>query len=211
MARDVGTAAIGDGALVVVPLDEIINWLLAVILFPLWMAAGVSDYFCHRASFIETTSGLKESVSHLVMASLMGTGVLLLLIFDLNLLTLILMALLFVAHEVVTQLDLRTAHHVRDVGTVEQQIHAYLEAIPFAGVLLLGVAVVAGERWDITFAVRDPLYWHVVIAVLSTMTVFGALPYWEEFWRCLRQAWRPGMSLQELWRLNAVVTAGKRE
>lgn len=193
------------------PLDTIINWLLAVILFPLWMAAGFSDYLCHRATSIETTSGLKESVSHLVMASLMGTGVFLLLIFDLNLLTLILMALLFVAHEVVTQIDFRIAFLVRDVGTVEQQVHAYLEAIPFAGVLLLGVAVVAGERWDLTFAVRDPLDWRVVVGVLIIMTVFGALPYWEEFWRCLRQAWRPGMSLQELWRLNAVVTAGKRE
>jgi hypothetical protein len=47
------------------------NVLLYFIL-PLWLAAGFADYLCHRAAHIETTSGAKESLLHLVQLAEMG-------------------------------------------------------------------------------------------------------------------------------------------
>jgi len=34
------------------------------IVLPFWLAAGLADYLCHRASHIENTSGWKQSVLH---------------------------------------------------------------------------------------------------------------------------------------------------
>jgi hypothetical protein len=47
------------------------NVLLYFIL-PLWLAAGFADYLCLRAAHIETTSGAKESLLHLVQLAEMG-------------------------------------------------------------------------------------------------------------------------------------------
>jgi hypothetical protein len=33
---------------------------------PVWLAAGFADYLCHRAASIETRSGWKESLLHLL-------------------------------------------------------------------------------------------------------------------------------------------------
>lgn len=163
-------------------------WVLSVVLFPLWLAAGVGDYVCHRATKIEATSGVIESVSHLALASLMGTGVLALMFLEMNAFLLALLVALFVGHEVVTQLDLRWAVPLREVGPAEQQIHSFLEAIPFAAVTLVSVVVISKSNWDFAFALKDGTNWTAVTAMLAAMTVFGAIPYWEEFWRCLRHA-----------------------
>jgi hypothetical protein len=36
-------------------------------ILPIWFIAGVADYFCHRRSKVETTSGMTESLIHSVM------------------------------------------------------------------------------------------------------------------------------------------------
>jgi hypothetical protein len=39
---------------------------------PVWLAAGLADYLCHRAASIESTSGRKESLLHLLQFDEMG-------------------------------------------------------------------------------------------------------------------------------------------
>ena len=46
--------------------DLLINFLLFVLL-PIWGIAGFCDWLCHRATRIESTSGLKESLMHSLM------------------------------------------------------------------------------------------------------------------------------------------------
>ena len=46
--------------------DPVVLILLYFIL-PVWLAAGFADWLCHRAAHIETTSGAKESMLHLLM------------------------------------------------------------------------------------------------------------------------------------------------
>src|SRR5687768_2139549 len=45
--------------------SQLSGWLLNFILLPLWLAAGLVDYFCHRRTHIELTSGATESWLHL--------------------------------------------------------------------------------------------------------------------------------------------------
>jgi hypothetical protein len=40
--------------------------VLMYFVLPVWVAAGFADYLCHRATSIETTSGWKESLLHLL-------------------------------------------------------------------------------------------------------------------------------------------------
>jgi hypothetical protein len=40
--------------------------ILMYFILPIWLAAGFADYLCHRASSIDTTSGWKESLLHLL-------------------------------------------------------------------------------------------------------------------------------------------------
>jgi hypothetical protein len=53
------------------PADITRNILMYFIL-PLWLAAGFADYLCHRAAHIEQTSGVKESILHLLQFVEMG-------------------------------------------------------------------------------------------------------------------------------------------
>ena len=53
-------------------LNDPVVLILMYFILPLWLLAGFADWLCHRASHIETTSGAKESVFHLVMLAEMG-------------------------------------------------------------------------------------------------------------------------------------------
>ena len=63
--------------------------LINVILYgllPLWGIAGFIDWVCHRATHVERTSGLKESLIHSLMGLQLGIPILLCLIFEVNVL-----------------------------------------------------------------------------------------------------------------------------
>ncbi len=45
---------------------QVAQYMLMYFVLPLWLAAGLADWFCHRATRIEITAGPKESVFHLV-------------------------------------------------------------------------------------------------------------------------------------------------
>jgi hypothetical protein len=47
--------------------DEATRRLLQYVMVPLWIAAGLGDWACHRASNIETTAGVEESAIHSLM------------------------------------------------------------------------------------------------------------------------------------------------
>ena len=72
----------------------LINVLLYVFL-PLWGIAGFADWCCHRASRIEVTSGLKESLLHSLMGLQLGVPILLCLLFQVNVLVLLICLIAF--------------------------------------------------------------------------------------------------------------------
>jgi hypothetical protein len=171
-----------------------LNYLLYVIL-PLWLAAGVADWLCHRASRIATTAGAKESLIHLLMMGEAGLAVLLGLFLEINALVIAIMIVCWLAHEITAHWDLRYAVTRREVRPIEQHVHNYLGVIPlmalsFVIVLhwpqFLALFGSGPERADLTIARKHvPLPVGYIVTILAAIALFEVLPYGEEFVRGL--------------------------
>ncbi len=109
---------------------------------PLWLLAGLADYLCHRATHIESTSGPRESVIHLVMCGELGPALLAAIFLDVNALVIAFMILMFVLHEFTALWDVRYAETRRRVTPFEQHVHSFLELVP-----LLGLTLIAARHW----------------------------------------------------------------
>jgi hypothetical protein len=121
---------------------------------PVWLAAGFADYLCHRAAGIERTSGLKESLLHLVQFGQVGIGLLAALLLEVNALVLALMLACAVAHEATAVWDVRYANATRRIAPGEQHVHGVLEMLPFTALLL-----VAAVHWPAPAASEFSLHW----------------------------------------------------
>jgi len=171
-----------------------VNYLLYVVL-PLWLAAGIADWFCHRASRIATTSGAKESVIHLLMLGEAGIATLLGLFLEIDALVIAAMIACFLAHEVTAHWDLRYAVSHRTVTPTEQHVHNYLGAIPFMALSFiivlhwpqfLALFGAGPEAADFSIALKHaPLPTGYVTTLLACIAFFDVLPYIEELWRGL--------------------------
>ena len=100
--------------------------LINVILYgllPLWGIAGFIDWVCHRATHVERTSGLKESLIHSLMGLQLGIPILLCLIFKVNVLIFFICALMWVLHEFVAHWDVLYASPLRRISIWEVHVH----------------------------------------------------------------------------------------
>jgi hypothetical protein len=162
---------------------------------PLWHAAGLSDWLCHRRTAIEHTTGAKESLIHLLMLAEMGVPVLACLFLEINAPVLALMIAAFFAHEATALWDVSYAVTRRRVTPIEQHVHSFLEMLPlmaasFIAVLhwpkFLELLGLAGKR-DMTIRLkREPLPTGYIIVALGAVVLLEVVPYLEE----LRRAWR---------------------
>lgn len=170
----------------------VFNALLYLAL-PMWVIFGFLDYLCHRATRIETTSGLRESVLHAVMGIQVGLAIFVGLFFDINVLVFLIMLVVLISHEVVAHYDVKLAGHAREITIWEMHVHSFLEVIPF---MIMAMVVIL--RWDIflnlvtfrwagqmslTLNPQDTGYilrYHLLVMGL------GLLPYTEELFRCWR-------------------------
>jgi hypothetical protein len=170
--------------------------LLGFVVIPIWLAMGLADYFCHRTTDIEHTSGTRESVLHLVQFGLVGLPLTAALFLQVNAGLLMVMAVAIMLHHAVAYIDVRYANANRDVLPIEQMIHSFLELLPIAAFLLL-VAVQFGQvqalfgmgaqHADFAIRLRNPPLpaWYVGSVLLTALLAnFG--PYIEELIRCVR-------------------------
>jgi hypothetical protein len=163
---------------------------------PLWMFMGFADYLCHRATYIERTSGLKESLLHSLMLIEMGIPVVLCLFLEVTPLILVLMIAIFFLHEATALLDIAYAQDKRMIWLIETHIHSYLGVLPFMMgsfviclnwhqfLTLLGLTSESPRfefRWK---EPQIPLWYHVLMN--SLLLVLLVIPYAEEAWRCYR-------------------------
>jgi hypothetical protein len=171
-----------------------VNYLLYVVL-PLWLLVGIADWLCHRATHIETTSGAKESLIHLLMLAEVGIGVLLGLFLQINALVIAVMLVCFVAHEFTAHWDLRYAAPRRRITPIEQHVHNYLGALPFMSLSLiivlhwpqaLALIGLGAEPADLSLRLKStPLPVAYVTTLIGLIALFEILPYFEELWRGL--------------------------
>jgi hypothetical protein len=171
------------------------TYLLFVVL-PLWLAAGIVDWFCHRAAHIELNAGPRESLIHLLMLAEAAVPLLLALFFEISGLVLLVMIAGWLLHEVTSYWDVRYATAHRRVSAFEQRVHDYLGVVPFLALSLVFVlhwpqalALVGLGPEPMSWAVawkRPPLPVGYVAGLLGAVAVFEVLPYLEELWRGLR-------------------------
>jgi hypothetical protein len=167
---------------------------------PLWTAAGVADWACHRASRIEETSGAKESLLHLLMLVEVGLPVLVGIFLEITSPLFALMIVSFLMHEATALWDVAYAVTRREVTPIEQHVHSFLELIP-----LTAISFVAILHWPQFLALfgsgeenadcrlvakRKPLPKRYVAGLLAVLVGLEALPYFEELLRGL--AWAKG-------------------
>ncbi|MXM62770.1 diguanylate cyclase [Streptomyces sp. HUCO-GS316] len=163
---------------------------------PLWVVPGLADWWMHRRTKIERTSGTKESVIHALMMTEAGVPVVMGLLARVNPLVLTAMGGAAVAHGATAVYDVWLATGEREIRPIEQHIHSFLEVLP-----LTALAFTACLHADqVRSALRggpNPGDWRLLpkerplpapyLAGLAGVIVTGVvLPYAEELRRCLR-------------------------
>lgn len=173
------------------------NYML-YFMIPVWIVTGLADYLCHRKTNIETTSGLREAVLHYMMITIMGIPILLALALEINALLILLMFAAYVVHLAMALYDVSYAVKWREVTTIEQHVHSFLEVLPFMAVsfaiclhweqfLSLFGAGTEPARFILEWK-HTPLPASYLVSIMSVVFVFLVLPYSEEIWRCYRVA-----------------------
>jgi hypothetical protein len=172
------------------------NYMLYV-LIPLWFVPGLFDWFWHRKTKIEDTSGTHESLTHVLMMTSLGVPMMTGLLFDINALVLCMMAGGFLSHEAISYWDVNYSKDLREIPTYEQHTHSFLEVLPFMmtsfAITLKWKQFVAifgrgdeAPRWRLE-PKKPGLSPRYVAGVLAAATLFVAAPYGEEFIRCYRK------------------------
>ena len=172
--------------------------ILMFVVLPLWVVAGLMDYFCHRATSIETTSGPQESALHLLQLSLVGFPVVLGLFLQIDAALLAVMIGFLLLHHIAAYVDVRYANSTRGIPPFEQMVHSFLELLPLTAFLLVSILHcdqltalfgVGAARADFSLRWKtQPLPTGFVFALLGAAILLNAVPFLEEMVRTLRAA-----------------------
>jgi hypothetical protein len=172
----------------------LLQHFLMYVIVPVWLLAGLADYLCHRHARIEETSGVFESLLHLLQFGQVGIPLLAALFLEINAGILLLMLMGLVLHQATAVWDVRYANNTRRVPPFEQHVHGVLEMTP-----AIATAIVAILHWPqflslfgigearFAFALKDPPLpaWYLWCTMLAVL-VCGVLPYGEELVRTVR-------------------------
>jgi hypothetical protein len=177
--------------------EDAIHGAILLVLLPSWLVVGLIDWYCHRKSKIELTTGVRESIIHLALSLEAATAILSAMLFEINAMVLTIIVTAFIAHEITTNIDVHIAFPARTFTTTEQRIHDFLTAIPFAAVCLIlathidqvgaifgfgGSSADWGRRWK-----SPPLPMAYLIAWNAAALALNIGPYTEELIRCWRR------------------------
>ena len=175
-------------------LAPLLWWLLGGVVFPAWLLSGLADYVLHARTDIAHTSGVHESVLHLLQTAEIGVPVLAFLFLEVNAGTLLLMFAGVLVHTHTSWRDVRYAAALRPIPPSEQYAHSFLNVLPW-----IALALVAVLHWPVVQAlfdpsiasrwmpsIRDPQFdTTIVVAVLAAALLFGVVPGLLEFVRTL--------------------------
>ena len=155
------------------------------------------DWWCHRNTEIEKTSGLHEAYVHCLMGVQIGIPVVLSLLFEVNVLIMLLCFAALIAHELVAHYDVHFTTGKREISIWEVHAHNYLATLPFFLLLLIIV-----RKWEV-FLDTVTLNWggglgiewrqeplgasgNYAVGYMAVMSIFVVFPYMQEWWRCYR-------------------------
>jgi hypothetical protein len=162
--------------------------LLGMVVLPLWILVGLADWWCHRRSDIERTSGLRENLFHLALFALVAAGAVATALLDINYLVLLLLMAVFLAHELLTWIELRYVTDRRHISPFEQMVHSFLEILPLLVLAVLAVDLIAAQpvgsgAWSMRL--RHDLAPGPLVAAAIAVLLLNVAPLLEETGRCL--------------------------
>jgi hypothetical protein len=191
---------------------EVTRNVLMGFVLPLWLAAGIADWICHRATDIEKTTGTKESLMHLLMLTEAAVPVLAGLFLEITSPVIALMIASFLLHDMTALWDVSYAVTLREVTPIEQHVHSFLEMVPLMAVAfvcvlhwpqVLALFGVGREKADWSLRLKSrPLPWSYVTSMLSAMAALEWGPYLEELARTLANRRRADTNPSALKREN---------
>lgn len=177
---------------------DAVRTILIYGLVPLWILAGLGDWWCHRRTAIERNAGLRESAMHSAMMIEVGIPVLMALFLEINAMVFAAMLAGAAVHAVTAWIDVAYATNHRTIRPIEQHMHSLLEVLPLAA-----VALIASVHWeqflalfgagpatpDYSLALKAvPLPAAEIAGLLVAILVLVVAPYAEELVRCARYA-----------------------
>ena len=169
------------------------NYLLYAII-PTWLIAGFVDYLFHRKTKIETTSGTRESLIHILMMTEMGIPLFISLLFEINAAVLSISFILLLFHQLTAFWDLHYTATRRKIMPLEQMTHSFLEMLPFTS-----FSFIACLHWDQFLPLlgkstkskaftlqpkKNGVGLKYLLAITAGIIVLGIIPYTEEILRC---------------------------
>ena len=176
--------------------DQATRRYLMYVIMPVWSVVGFLDWLWHRQTKIETTSGVKESIMHLLMMAEAGTPILTGLFLEMNAGALALMGAGWLVHDLTVAWDVSYTISRRKIYPREQHTHSYMQTIPFdviatlaclhpeQALALLGLGP---EKADLRLRFRrPPVPLKDFAAIIAGMGLVSFLPHVEELWRCYR-------------------------
>jgi hypothetical protein len=169
---------------------------LMYVIIPAWGLVGALDWLWHKQTKIETTSGPKESMMHLLMMMEAGVPVLAGLFLETNAGLLRLMSIGMLLHQATVMWDVSYTASRRNIPPREQHTHTFMETLPFDILAVFAcmhpkefrsMLGLGGEKPDFELRLKQsPLPLHQIVAIFGALGAFVFLPHVEELWRCWR-------------------------
>jgi hypothetical protein len=167
---------------------------IAYVLYLVWLLAGTSDFVAHRRSNLARTSGVPESMAHLLQLALVGLAVLVGMAFEIGRITALVLLALVTAHAIVGYLDTRIAvRSKRVISPIEQHLHSVLDMAPpigFGWAIAVAWPALAAGDWTIDF--RAPRLsastWVGILAPAGLLCVAPAVVEFITAWRARHQS-----------------------
>lgn len=162
---------------------------------PLWIAAGVADWACHRRTRIGQTTGLRENAFHWVLLAEGGIALATTALLEITAGALLLVLAAFLLHELTTWVELRYTVPRREVRPIEQMVHSFMEMLPLVLLALLAVigreqvlALLDGGTPDFGLRLKAQAWPAAYLAgVAAAVLLLNVLPMAEETVRCVRR------------------------
>ena len=165
------------------------SWLSAFLLwgiYPVWLLAGAGDYFCHRRTGIERTSGATESWLHLAQFGCLAIAFACAVLVEISVPVFVAMVLLVLTHSVLAYIDARYTEPRRRILPIEQTIHGFMDVLPLVAIALLGAQYWQETRAGSITLARVPSVGLERVLLVASFLVLAGLPILEELLRGLR-------------------------